>query len=94
MAPIDGNSTLDVLVTLTGDSSVAMNQDASLSDTTTAAQEVVALLVDRLLTHDVLSLTRMGQLKCDRAAALLEDPTLSHATPCHLAVKIHSLNVH
>jgi len=73
---------------------MATSQGASLNDTTAAAQELVAVLVDRLLTRDVLSLTRMGQLKGDRAAALLEDPTLSHATPHHLAVKIHSLNVH
>jgi hypothetical protein len=77
-----------------GDSSMATSQDASPDDTTAVAQKITAMLVDRLLTHDVLSLTRMGKLKGDRAAALLEDPTVSHATPCHLAVKIHSLNVH
>jgi hypothetical protein len=77
-----------------GDSSMATSQDASPDDTTAVAQKITAMLVDRLLTHDVLSLTRMGKLKGDRAAALLEDPTVSHATRCHLTVKIHSLNAH
>jgi len=77
-----------------GDNFGVAGQDVSPEDTTALAQEITAILVDRLLTCDVLSLTHMGQLKGDRVAALLEDPTVSHPTPCHLAVKIHALNVH
>jgi len=77
-----------------GDNTMGAGPDAATHDTMGAAQEVTTLLVDRLLTVDVLSLTHMGQLKGDRVAALLENPTTPHPTPCHLAVKTHTLNVH
>ena len=75
------------------DNSMVAGPDAAPQDTMTVAQEVATILVDRLLTFDVLSLTHMGKLKGDRVAALLENPTMSHPTPCHLAVKTHTLNV-
>ncbi len=77
-----------------GDNALATDQDGAPTDAVATAQEITATLVDRLLTRDVLSLTHMGQLKSDRAAALLEDPTIAHPTPCHLAVHINALNIH
>lgn len=76
-----------------GDNAGTPAQSASPSDTRAIAQEVTDLLVDQLLTCDVPSLTHMRQLKTDRATALLKDPTASQPTPCHLAVKTHTLNV-
>jgi hypothetical protein len=77
-----------------GDNAMGAGPDVAAHDTMSVAQELTAILVDRLLTVDVLSLTHMGQLKGDRVAALLENPTMPHPTPCHLAVKTHTLNVH
>jgi hypothetical protein len=76
------------------DDAMGAGPDLAAHDTMSVAQEVTTLLVDQLLTFDVLSLTHMGKLQSDRVAALLENPTLPHPTPCHLAVKTHTLNVH
>ena len=76
-----------------GDSSQAAASGGSPHEAKALAQEMTTILVDRLLTSDVLSLTRMGLLKGDRVAALLDDPTVPHPTPCHLALRLHDLNV-
>jgi hypothetical protein len=68
-------------------------QDAATHDAKALTQELTSLLVDQLLASDVLSLTRMGLLRGHRVAALLDDPTALHPTPCHLTVKSHDLNV-
>lgn len=69
-------------------------QQVPPSEAGALAQEMTSSLADQLLASDVLSLTHMGQLKGDRVAALLDDPTVPHPTPSHLAVKSQSLNVH